>query len=88
MQFRRHVFFQFTVILGADVVIFDAENMSFGMLVASTLAPTLEDHRAIPEDCGAQEGRPWGPGLDSSRFFGFLSIFDGFRDRIFRAFNN
>ena len=37
--FRRHVFFQFSVNWGADSVKFGAQNVSFGMLVAPTLAP-------------------------------------------------
>ena len=49
-------------ILGVDVISFGAWHASFGMLVASTLA--LGDHRAIHGNFGAQEGRPWGPGVD------------------------
>ena len=33
------MFFQFTVIWGADLVSFGAQNVSFGMPFASTLAP-------------------------------------------------
>ena len=52
---------QFAVIWGADVVSFGVQNLLFGILVASTLAPlgSIE----IQEDFGAQAGRPWGPGF-------------------------
>ena len=57
------------VILRGDVVSFGAQNVSFGMPVASALAP-WGDRRAIQGHLGAQEGRPWSPGLDVCRFEG------------------
>ena len=71
-SFDSHVF-QFTVNWGADVVIFGAQNMSFGMFVASNLA--LGDHRAMLGDLGAHGRIPWGSRL------GCLLILAGFRSR-------
>ena len=55
---------------GADVVKFGAQNVSFGMLVASNLAPW-----GPSSDAGGLGSRPWGSRL------GFLAIWEGFRGR-------
>ena len=69
---------QSTVIFGADVVSFQGQNMSLGMLVASNLAPwgTIERFRGLGNTRRETLG---------SRF-GFLSILHGFRDRYSRVF--
>ena len=55
---------QFTVIWGAEVVSFGAQNVSVGINFC-----TLGHHRAIQGPLGAQEGIPWGPGFDFCRFW-------------------
>ena len=62
---------QLTVIWGADIVSLVPQNVSFGMPVASTLAPwgIIERCRGTWE----HKNRDWGPGLD-------FCIWDGFRD--------
>ena len=52
-----------TLTWGADVVSFGGEKVSFGMPVASTLALWGTIERSRGTHLGAQEGRPWGPGL-------------------------
>ena len=53
------LFISITVILETDMVTF-GPKLSFGQPGASTLG----DHGAIQGYLGAQEKRPWGPGLD------------------------
>ena len=78
MQFRCHVVLQFAEISGGEVVSFLAQNVSFGMLVASTLAPrgTIERSRETSE----HKKRDLGVHV-------WISVdLDGFRDRILRVF--
>ena len=65
----------FTMILGAEVVNFGPQNVSFGMLAASTLAPWGIIERSVA--LRTHEGRPWGPGLDRVDFE-WISAFESF----------
>ena len=55
-------FLQIPVILETDTVTFGAQNLSFGRAGASTLAPWETMGRSRGH-LGAQERRPWDPGL-------------------------
>ena len=51
---------QLTVISRADAVSFGKQNVLFGSPLR--LFGNPRDHRAIQDQLGAQEGRPWGSG--------------------------
>ena len=67
MLVSRSYLFQITLILETDIVTSGAQNQSFGMLCASTLAP-WGTMGAIQGDLGIHERTPWGPCLDFYRF--------------------
>ena len=55
-----------TIVLDTDTVTFGAQNLSFGRPVAPLWHPggPWDDPG---DNLGAQERRPWGPGLDDGK---------------------